>query len=101
MWNWIQEEFYTLLIVLERYPKVWILPCVFFIFCIGLLTWLNHNLSQYYETRSMTYMTPFLDQFITTFYDKIRGRIVNRYLILGTVMLFIYGYLKYRKRVYY
>lgn len=101
MWNWIRGEFYTLLMVLERYPKVWILPCIFFLFCIGLLAWLNHNLSQYFETRSMTDMTPLLDQFITTFYDKIRGRIVNRYLILGTVMLFIYGYLKYRKRVYY
>ena len=101
MWNWIQEEFYTFLMVLERYPKVWILPCVFFLFCIAVFTWLNGQLGHYFETRSVTQMTPFMDQFIVNFYDKIRGKLLNRYLILGTVMLFIYGYLKYRKRVYY
>ncbi|MCL6241843.1 hypothetical protein [Acinetobacter amyesii] len=40
MWNWIQEEFYTFLMVLERYPKVWILPCVFFYF----VSLLSHGL---------------------------------------------------------
>ena len=101
MWNWIQEEFYTLLIVLERYPKVWILPCVFFLFCIAVITWLNGQLGHYFETRSVTQMMPFMDQFIVNFYDKIRGKIVNRYLILGTLVLFAIGYLKYRKKIYF
>ena len=100
MWNWIQEEFYTLLIVLERYPKVWILPCVFFIFCIAVITWLNAQLGHYFETRSMTQMTPIMDQFIVSFYDKIRGKLVNRYLILGTLVLFVIGYLRARKKCY-
>ena len=100
MWNWIQEEFYTLLIVLERYPKVWILPCVFFIFCIAVITWLNAQLGHYFETRSMTQMTPIMDQLIVSFYDKIRGKLVNRYLILGTLVLFVIGYLSARKKFY-
>lgn len=74
---------------------------IFFLFCIGLLAWLNHNLSHYYETRSVSHLTPFFDQFILNLYDKIRGKIVNRYLILGTLVLFFIGYFKYRKRVYY
>ncbi|OOV79732.1 hypothetical protein B1201_15575 [Acinetobacter sp. ANC 5600] len=98
MWNWIQEEFYKLLIVLERYPKVWILPCVFFIFCIAVITWLNAQLGHYFETRSVTQMMPYIDQFIVNFYDKIRGKLVNRYLILGSIFLFFIGYLKYRKK---
>lgn len=98
MWNWIQEEFYTLLIVLERYPKVWILPCVFFLFCIAVITWLNAQLGHYFETRTMTPMSPFMDHFIVSFYDKIREKLVNRYLILGSIFLFFIGYLNYRKK---
>jgi len=37
MWNWIEGEFYTFLIVMERYQRVWIRPCIFFLFCIGLM----------------------------------------------------------------
>ncbi len=99
MWNWVQDECYTFLRVLERCPKVWIVPCFFFLFCLGLLAWLNSNLNQYFETRSVTNMTPFLDQFITNFYAKIREKIVHRYLMLGTVLLFVYGYLRCRKKL--
>lgn len=99
MWNWIQGEFYTFLVVIERYPRIWILPCMFFLFCLVILAWLNHHLGHYFESRVVSYMTPFLDQFIINFYDKIQGKIVNRYMILGTLSLFLYGYLKYRKRV--
>lgn len=98
MWNWIRGEFYTLLMVLERYPKVWILPCIFFLFCIAVMGWLNSQLSHYFETRSVTQMTPFMDQFILSFYNKIREKMVSRYLILGTLVLFTIGYLKYRKK---
>ena len=101
MWNWIEGEFYTFLIVMERYQRVWIRPCIFFLFCIGVIAWLNYQLGHYFETRSVTQMTPFLDQFIVNFYDKIRGKIVNRYLILGTLVLFAIGYLKYRKKIYF
>jgi len=101
MWSWIQGEFYTFLMVLERYPRVWILPYIFSLFCIGLIAWLNYQLGHYFETRSVTQMTPFLDQIIVNFYDKIRGKMVNRYLILGTLVLFFIGYFKYRKKVYY
>jgi len=101
MWNWIRGEFYTFLMVLERYPRVWIFPCIFFLFYLGLITWLNYQLGHYFETRNVTQMTPFLDKFIVNFYDKIRGKLVNRYLILGTLILFFIGYLKYRKRIHY
>ena len=101
MWNWIQGEFYTFLMVLERYPKVWILPCIFFFLCFGLLAWFKSQLEHYLEIRTVTFMTSFMDQFITNFYDKIRGKIVSRYLLLGTLVLFFIGYSKYRKKVYY
>ena len=79
MWSWIQGEFYTFLMVMDRYPKVWVLPCIFFLICIGVIAWLNYQLGHYFETRSVTQMPPFLDQFIVNFYDKIRGKILNRY----------------------
>ena len=100
MWSWIQGEFYTFLLVLERYPRVWIFPCIFFLFCIGVIAWLNYQLGHYFETRSMTQMTPIMDQLIVSFYDKIRGKLVNRYLILGTLVLFVIGYLRARKKFY-
>ena len=99
MWNWIQGEFYTFLMVLRRYPKVWILPCVFFLFCIAVMAWLNSQLGHYFETRSVTQMTPFMDQFIVNFYDKIRGKMVSRYLILGTLGVFVIGYLRARQKI--
>ena len=100
MWNWIQGGFYIFLMVLEHYPKVWIVPCIFFLFCIGVIAWLNYQLGHYFETRSMTQMTPIMDQLIVSFYDKIRGKLVNRYLILGTLVLFVIGYLRARKKFY-
>ena len=101
MWNRIQEEFYIFLRVMKRYSRVWVLPCIFFIFCIAIIAWLNSKLGLYFETRSVTQMTPFMDQFIVNFYDKIRGKLVNRYLIMGTLVLFAIGYLKYRKKIYF
>ena len=91
MWSWIQGEFYTFLMVLERYPRVWILPCIFFLFCIGVIAWLNYQLGHYFVTRSVVQMIPFLDQFIVNFYDKIRGKILNRYDIgdVGVVCYWI------------
>ncbi|QIZ58003.1 MULTISPECIES: hypothetical protein [Acinetobacter] len=99
MWNWIQGEFYAFLMVLERYPKVWILPCIFFFLCLGLLAWLNSQLQHYLEIRTVTFMTSFMDQFITNFYDKIRVKMVSRYLILGTLGLFVIGYLRARQKI--
>lgn len=98
MLNWIQGEFYTFMMVLERHPRVWIFPCIFFLFCIGVISWLNYQLGHYFETRTMTPMSPFMDHFIVSFYDKIRGKLVNRYLILGSIFLFFIGYLRYRKK---
>lgn len=100
MWNWIQGEFYIFLAVMEHYPRVWILPCIFLLFCLGLIAWLNNYLGHYFETRAVTQFTPIMDQYIVSIYDRIRGRIVNRYLLLGTLFIFICGYLKYRRRVY-
>ena len=50
-----------------------------FLFCIGVIAWLNYQLGHYFVTRSVVQMIPFLDQFIVNFYDKIRGKILNRY----------------------
>ena len=80
--------------VLERYPKVWILPCIFFLFCIAVMAWLNSQLSHYFETRHVTKCHLFLDQVIVSIYDKIRGKMISRYWILGTLVLFVIGYLR-------
>ena len=100
MWNWIQGGFYIFLMVLEHYPKVWIVPCIFFLFCVGLIALLNGQLAHYFETRHVTQMSSFLDQVIVSIYDKIRGKMISRYLILGTLVLFVIGYLRARKKCY-
>lgn len=95
---WLQQEFETFKWVITTYWRVWLIPLLFFIFSLGILIFLNLKLSHYFETRPETDLAPFLDQVIITYYEKMNHKILRKFLIIGPLVLFILGYLKYRKK---
>jgi len=95
---WLQQEFETFKRVITTYWRVWLIPLLFFIFSLGILIFLNLKLSHYFETRPETALAPFLDQVIITNYEKMNHKILRKFLIIGPLVLFILGYLKYRKK---
>ncbi len=61
------------------------------------INFLNYRLNLYFETQPLSSMTILMDQMVLSFYEKINYKAQKRLLLLGTLSLFIIGYLKYRR----
>lgn len=96
--HWLEQEFETFKWVMFTYYRVWLIPIFFFIFCIGILIFLNLRLSYYFETRPETLLSPFMDQIVLMYYERANDKILKRFVMLGPMILFVLGYLKYRKK---
>lgn len=96
--SWIEQEFETFKWVISRYYRVWLIPLLFLIFSFGILVFLNLRLSHYFETRPETLLSLFMDQVVYMYYEHAGNKFLKRFVLIGPIVLFLIGYMKYRKK---
>lgn len=92
MLNRIVLEFETFIYILTTRPRVWVIPCLFLIFCMCAYLFILNIFAQQ-DVNSMFY--PVVDKI---FNKRLHG--LSIFMITSFFYLFIRLYLKERKRIY-
>lgn len=92
MLNYIVSEFETLIYILTTRPRVWVIPCLFLIFCMCAYLFILNIFAQQ-DVHAMFY--PVVEKF---FNKRLHG--LSIFMIFSFFYLFIRLYLKERKRIY-
>lgn len=92
MIDWVRAEIETFAWLLERRKHIWIIPFVFFLFCMFMKLLMSINYDNYIFQQVNSPFSPFVSMVYEKGFNKI-----NKIAVFGSLSIFILMYRKARK----